>query len=78
MGVWLVGIDELASSRFTVSALTETVAALIALAGRRRPSPGLEEWLHTHRPAYRSRVADDPLAAALIDAALRPPRIADL
>ena len=78
MGVWLVGPDELASSRFTVSALTETVAALIALAGRRRPSPGLEDWLLAHRPEYRARIAADPVAAALIDAALRPPRIADL
>ena len=78
MGVWLVGTDELASSRFTVSALTETVAALVALAGRRRPSPGLEDWVQTHRPGYRARVAADPVAAALIDAALRPPRIADL
>ena len=78
MGVWLVGTDELATSRFTVSALTETVAALIALAGRRRPSPGQEDWVVAHRPDYRARIAADPVAAALIDAALRPPRIADL
>ncbi|MGZ4227919.1 MAG: transcriptional regulator [Solirubrobacteraceae bacterium] len=68
----------MANSRFTVSALAETVAALIALAGRRRPSPGLEDWVRTHRPDYRIRIAADPVAAALIDAALRPPRIADL
>lgn len=78
MGVWIVGSDELANSRFTVSALTETVAALIALAGRRRPSPGLEDWTRRHRGAYRARIAADPVAAALIDAALRPPRIAEL
>ena len=78
MGVWLVGTDELASSRFTVSAFTETVAALIALAARRQPSPGLEDWVRTYRSDYRARVAADPVAAAFVDAALRPPRIADL
>jgi hypothetical protein len=34
--------------------------------------------VRTHRPKYRTRIADDPVVAALIDAALRPPRIADL
>jgi hypothetical protein len=62
----------------TWSALTETVAALIALAGRRQPSPGLEDWVRRYRPDYRARIAADPVASALVDAALRPPRIAGL
>ncbi|HEY1487178.1 MAG TPA: transcriptional regulator [Micromonosporaceae bacterium] len=76
MGIWQIGVDELANSRFTVSPLTETLAALIALC--HSPAlPGMHDWARAHRPRYRRHVADDPFPAALVDAALRPRSIAD-
>ncbi len=77
MGVWRVGVDELASSRFTVSAFTETVATLATLAGV-HPNPGAREWTHKHRPVYRDMVDADPFAAAFVAAVFRPRWISDL
>ncbi len=71
MGIWRIGADALARSRFTVSALTETVAALKSLATG-LSMPGQRAWLAAHTPAYRARVAADPTAAALVRAAFRP------
>ena len=71
MGDWVIGIDELAQSRFQASAMIETASALVTLAGG-RPAAGLERWADTHRPAYRARLADDPFASALVEAALQP------
>jgi DNA-binding transcriptional ArsR family regulator len=58
-----------------ISPLTETVAALTALA-RADPAPGLRAWLKAHMPAYRERLATNPLESALVQAALRPRWIA--
>ncbi|MFI7080047.1 winged helix-turn-helix domain-containing protein [Micromonospora sp. NPDC049903] len=71
MGIWRIGAEALARSRFTVSALTETVAALKSLhAGV--SLPGQRAWLEAHVGAYRTRIANDPFAAALVRAAFRP------
>jgi DNA-binding transcriptional ArsR family regulator len=76
MGIWQIGVDELANSRFTVSPLTETVAALITLCGS--PAlPGMHDWARDHRLRYRRHIADDPFPAAFVGAALRPRSIAD-
>lgn len=40
--------------------------------GRLISLPGQQAWLNTHVSAYRSRVADDPFATALLRAAFRP------
>ncbi|GAA3746756.1 winged helix-turn-helix domain-containing protein [Plantactinospora mayteni] len=72
MGLWLLDADVLARSRFAVSPLVETVAALKALDGH--PTlPGQRAWLDAHVPAYRSRLAGDPFSAAFVRAAF-PPR----
>ncbi|MEU0517948.1 transcriptional regulator [Streptosporangium sp. NPDC006007] len=76
MGVWRVGADVLARSRFTVSPLAETVAALLAL-HRGRPVSGREPWLRAHIPAYRDRLAANPVEALFVQAALRPNWLAD-
>ncbi len=70
MGLWLIGADTLAQSRFTVSPLAETVGRLIMLAGRPGP-PGEEGWLDVHRRAYHERVAADPFAATFVKVAFR-------
>jgi DNA-binding transcriptional ArsR family regulator len=77
MGYWRIGIDELASSRFAISPLSETVAALATLAGN-DPIAGLHRWAEQHRPAYRERLAFDPVAKAFVEAGLRPRWIAHL
>jgi hypothetical protein len=76
MGVWRIGADELADSRFVVSPLIETVGALMVL-HRGRPRLDLQDWYRTHRPAYRQLLADDPLWPALLGAVFRPRWIAD-
>jgi len=76
MGVWRIGADELAESRFVVSPLLETVGALLVL---RRGGPRLDlaDWYSTHRPAFQRQLADDPLLPTLLDGLFRPRWIAD-
>ncbi len=50
VGLWLVGADVLASSRFAISPLLETVAAMKAFAGK-GTHPALRPWLDAHAPA---------------------------
>lgn len=76
MGIWRIGPDVLARSRFAVSPLAQTVAALNAL-HRGHAGPGREEWLRRHGPAYRERLAGDRVEALLVRAALRPRWLAD-
>ncbi|MEO3810930.1 transcriptional regulator [Sphaerisporangium sp. B11E5] len=76
MGIWRVGADVLAGSRFTVSPLAQTVAALNAL-HKGRAAPGRQAWLREHRPAYRERLDGDRVEALLVWAALRPTWLAD-
>lgn len=75
MGIWNIGPDVLARSRFTLSALAETVSALAILAGR-EPPYGLRTWAAAHRPAYRDLLRRDEVAALLVDAVFRPTWIA--
>ncbi|MFY1686894.1 ArsR/SmtB family transcription factor [Plantactinospora sp. WMMB782] len=76
MGLWLLDADVLARSRFAVSPLVETVAALKALDGH--PTlPGQRAWLDAHLPAYRSRLASDSFSAAFVRAAFPPRRLPD-
>jgi DNA-binding transcriptional ArsR family regulator len=77
MSYWRIGIDELVGSRFTISPLTETVAALTTLAGQ-DPIPGLRRWADQHRPAYRERLAADPVMDAFVEAGMRPRWMAHL
>lgn len=69
MGVWLVGADVVATSRFAVSPLAEALSALRTLA---EGGPQLWErpWYETHLPAFRERVAGDPFALALLGGVL--------
>ncbi|WP_436739999.1 ArsR/SmtB family transcription factor [Streptomyces sp. BBFR102] len=68
MGWWLVGADTLATSRFVVSPLTETVARLMDLETGTAAYPGERAWLDAHLAAYRARLAADPVAAAVVRA----------
>jgi DNA-binding transcriptional ArsR family regulator len=76
MGVWRIGADELAESRFVVSPLLETVGALLVL-GRGRPRLDHAEWYRTHRSAFERLLADDPLLPVLLEGLFRPRWIAD-
>ncbi|GAA2342273.1 ArsR family transcriptional regulator [Streptomyces kunmingensis] len=69
MGVWQVDADTLAGSRFVVSSLAETVASLKKLADPTAAHPGERQWLAAHLPAYRARLAADPVTAQLVTAA---------
>ncbi|GII97021.1 transcriptional regulator [Sinosporangium siamense] len=42
-----------------------------------RSRPGLNRWIATHTPAYRRRLAGDPFAARLVEAAFQPHYLPD-
>ncbi|MDT3395563.1 winged helix-turn-helix domain-containing protein [Streptomyces sp. B1866] len=77
MGWWQVNADTLAESRFVPSALAETTASLMVLHRGEAAHPGERAWLAAHLPAYRERLAADPLTALLVRAALGRRWIAD-
>lgn len=79
MGWWQVNADTLAGGRFVVSPLTEAISSLKMLLWLQRPlaHPGERAWLDTHLPAFRQRLADDPVTALLMESAFRPTWNAD-
>lgn len=72
---WLISADLLARSRFVVSPLTETVAALMVLS---RPDPPGTPWIRSfralHREACLGMLAEDELRGAVADHMWRPRR----
>lgn len=76
MGVWLVTADVLARSRFTISALAETVGTMATLAGA-APQPWLRGRLAEQRAAWRQRLAGEPVDAELVGALLSPRWVCD-
>lgn len=70
MGWWQVNADTLAGSRFVVSPLAEAIACLKTLERGTAAHPGERGWLDAHLPAYRERLAGDPVTALLVRAAL--------
>ncbi|MFD5328557.1 ArsR family transcriptional regulator [Streptomyces sp. NPDC127092] len=77
MGWWQIGTDALASGRFVVSPLAETVAALKTLHAAGAAHPGERAWLAARLPAYRERLAAEPVDALLVRAAIGPTWNAD-
>ncbi|MEU1666603.1 winged helix-turn-helix domain-containing protein [Streptomyces sparsogenes] len=77
MGWWRVNADTLAGSRFVVSPLAEATACLLALQRGVAGHPGERAWLDAHLPAYRERLARDPLTALTIGAAVGHRWLAD-
>ena len=71
MGYWKINTEALVRSRFAVSPLAETIAAVLTL-GTQRKQPGLGEWQRTHQRAFDEYVASDPFARAFLEAAFRP------
>lgn len=69
MGWWKVSADVLAGSRFAISSLAETTASLFALHRAAAAHLGELAWLDAHLPAYRRRLAGDPVTARLVEAA---------
>lgn len=69
MGWWQVSADILARSRFVISPMAEATASLFTLHAATAAHPGERAWLDTHLPAYRQRVATDPVTARLVRAA---------
>lgn len=75
MGTWLVPADLLARSRFQVSPLAETVAALTVLSAAAPPGVPWQRAFHaTHREAYAEMLADDPVRDAISGWLWRPRR----
>ncbi|MET9590428.1 helix-turn-helix domain-containing protein [Streptomyces sp. NPDC006516] len=70
MGWWEVNADTLANSRFVVSPLCETTATLMVLERNAPAHPAERRWLDSHGPAYRERLAADPVTALLVPVAL--------
>ncbi|NYV73919.1 helix-turn-helix domain-containing protein [Streptomyces sp. UH6] len=77
MGLWLLDADTLARSRFVISPLAETFAALLDLEEAVPSRAVRREWLTAHLPAYRRRSAEDEVATAVVRAGVRYGWIAD-
>ncbi|MFJ8363179.1 ArsR/SmtB family transcription factor [Streptomyces sp. NPDC093984] len=77
MGLWYVSADTLAGSRFLLSPLAEAFAALKLLHAGTASHPGERSWLDAHLPAYRARLAADPVTGLLVRSGLGPEWIAD-
>jgi DNA-binding transcriptional ArsR family regulator len=75
MAVWQIPVDLLARSRFTISPMTDTVAALRALHSPRRPWQ--HAWRRPHLAAYHGMLARRPVVRALLAAAFAPRWTAD-
>ncbi|MGK5742478.1 helix-turn-helix domain-containing protein [Micromonospora sp. URMC 103] len=75
MGVWQVPSDLVARSRFTVSPMVETVAAVKAL--RYPHVPWEQAWRRPHIDAFRRMLAARPVARALLSASFNLRWIAD-
>lgn len=72
MGTWLLTADVLARSRFTVSPLHETVAAMFSLSG---PSgPWERAYSARHSAAYQEMLAEHPVRRVLATRSMRPRR----
>jgi hypothetical protein len=70
---WVVSADLLARSRFVVSALSETVAALAVLSRADLPgAPWIRSFRALHREAYLAMLAQDELRAVVAEHAWRP------
>ena len=61
MSVWRVPVDLLAGSRFVISPMTDTVAALKALHSPRHPWQ--HSWRRPHLAAYQRMLARRPAFA---------------
>ncbi|MFF5472965.1 ArsR family transcriptional regulator [Streptomyces achromogenes] len=77
MGWWQLDADTLAGSRFVVSPLAEVFGCLKLLHAGQGAHPGEHAWLGAHLPAYRARLAADPVTARLVRAGLGREWIAD-
>ncbi len=76
MGVFLVDADVMARARFGTSRLVETTAGLHVLHAA-DPLPWHRAWREAHLPAFRERLAGDPVAAAVVAHAYGPSWTAD-
>lgn len=75
MGTWLVSADLLARSRFVVSQLSETVAALTILTSPGSSSaPWERAYRARHREAFLDMLAEDDVRQALAGCLWRPRR----
>ncbi|GAA1161861.1 ArsR/SmtB family transcription factor [Nocardioides aquiterrae] len=75
MGTWVVPADLLARSRFQVSPLAETVAALTVLSAPDPPGvPWQRAFRAAHQEAYAEMIDGDPVRAALSGWLWRPRR----
>lgn len=77
MGWWQINADTLARTRFVLSPLAETFAGVKLLHAGTAAHPGERAWLEAHLPAYRRRLAGDPVTSLLIRSGLGRDWIAD-
>ena len=74
--MFVVDADVMARARFGTSRLVETTAALGVLRAS-DPLPWHRDWRTAHLPAFRERLAADPVVAAVVAHAYGPSWIAD-
>ncbi|RFU41420.1 ArsR family transcriptional regulator [Actinomadura logoneensis] len=66
MSLWLIDADTLATGRFVLSPLAETIGCLRDLELERAEHPGRRAWMDAVLPAYRAHMAADPVAHRMV------------
>ncbi|MFC4911050.1 ArsR/SmtB family transcription factor [Actinomadura gamaensis] len=66
MGLWLINADSLATGRFVLSPLAETIGCLRDLELERAEHPGRRAWLEAELPGHRAHMRENPVAHRLV------------
>ncbi|MFC5181932.1 ArsR/SmtB family transcription factor [Actinomadura harenae] len=66
MSVWLIDADTLASGRFVLSPLAETLGCLRDLETEQADHPGRRAWMDAVLPAYRAHMSENPVARRIV------------
>ncbi|MEV5575677.1 ArsR family transcriptional regulator [Spirillospora sp. NPDC052269] len=74
MGEWLFDADTLASGRFVLSPLAETLGSLRDLEAQQADHPGRRAWMDAVLPAHRAHMRANPVAHRILLEGLVPSR----
>ncbi|WP_026414413.1 ArsR/SmtB family transcription factor [Actinomadura oligospora] len=66
MSEWVIDADTLASGRFVLSPLAETIGCLRDLELERAGHPGRRVWMDAVLPAYRAHMRENPVAHHIV------------
>ncbi|MCP2336806.1 ArsR/SmtB family transcription factor [Actinomadura rupiterrae] len=72
MGLWLINVDTMATGRFVLSPLAETIGCLRDLELEKAVHPGRRAWMDAVLPGHRAHMSENPVAHAIFRSGLVP------